>query len=74
MTVQVNIFSVPLPLRITGLDGISVIKQIRDRPTLITPTEQEYVSALELASSGSIVGAAAYHALLQGSHLLSLNS
>ena len=40
------------------------MKQIRERLTLITLGEQEYFSALELASSGTIVGAAAYDALI----------
>jgi predicted nucleic acid-binding protein len=31
---------------------------------LITLSEQEYVSALELASSGTIIGAAVYDALI----------
>jgi predicted nucleic acid-binding protein len=43
---------------------MSIVKQIRERLTLITLSEQEYVSALALASSGSIVGAAAYDALI----------
>jgi predicted nucleic acid-binding protein len=42
--------------RITGAEGMSIVKQIRERLTLITLSEQEYVSALELASSGTIVG------------------
>jgi predicted nucleic acid-binding protein len=50
--------------RITGPEGIGIVKQIRERLTLITLNEQEYVSALELASSGTIVGAAAYDALI----------
>jgi predicted nucleic acid-binding protein len=54
----------PLRPRITGPEGISIVKQIRERLTLITLSEQEYVSALELASSGTIVGAAAYDALI----------
>ncbi len=40
------------------------MSQIRERLTLITLSEQEYVSALEAASSGTIVGAAAYDALI----------
>ncbi|HYL62423.1 MAG TPA: hypothetical protein VE077_07350 [Candidatus Methylomirabilis sp.] len=53
----------PLRPRITGPEGISIVKQIRQRLTLVTLSEQEYVSALEQASSG-IVGAAAYDALI----------
>jgi predicted nucleic acid-binding protein len=54
----------PLRPRIAGMEGISIIKQIRERLTLITLSEHEYVSALELASSGTIVGAATYDALI----------
>ena len=43
---------------------MSIVKQIRERLTLITLSEQEYVSALDQASSGTIVGAAAYDALI----------
>jgi predicted nucleic acid-binding protein len=39
-------------------------KQIRERLTLITLSEQGYVSALQLASSGTIVGPATYDALI----------
>jgi predicted nucleic acid-binding protein len=66
----------PLRPRITGPEGISILKQIRERLTLITLSEQEYVSALELASAGTIVGAAAYDALIghcalqAGAHIL----
>ena len=40
------------------------MKQIQERLTVIALSEQEYVSALELAASGSIVGAAVYDALI----------
>ena len=43
---------------------MSIVKQIRERLTLISLSEQEYVSALEATSSGTIVGAAAYDALI----------
>ncbi len=42
--------SLPLRPRITGPEGISIVKQIRERLTLITLSEQEYVSALEFLS------------------------
>jgi predicted nucleic acid-binding protein len=54
----------PLRPRITGPEGISVVNQIRERLTLVTLSEQEYASALGLASSGTVVGAAAYDALI----------
>ena len=53
----------PLRPRITGPEGITIVKQIRERLTLVTLSEQRYVSGLELASSGTIVGAAAYDGL-----------
>jgi predicted nucleic acid-binding protein len=54
----------PLRPRITGPEGISIIKQIRERLTIITLGEQEYISALELAATGSVVGAAIYDELI----------
>ncbi|MGC1187636.1 MAG: PIN domain-containing protein [Candidatus Acidiferrales bacterium] len=62
--VYATLTGLPLRPRITGPEGMRVVKQIRERLTLITLSEQEYVSALELASSGAIVGAAAYDALI----------
>ena len=62
--IYVTLTGLPLRPRITGPEGISIVKQIRERLTLITLSEQEYVSALELASSGTVVGAAAYDALI----------
>jgi hypothetical protein len=54
----------PLRPRITGPEGISIVKQIRERLTLITLSEQEYVAAIELASTEAVVDAAAYDALI----------
>lgn len=62
--VYATLTGLPLRPRIPGPEGISIVKQIRERLTLITLSEQEYVSTLELASSGAIVGAAAYDALI----------
>ena len=62
--VYATLTGLPLRPRITGPEGINIVKQISERLTLITLNEQEYVSALELASSGTIVGAAAYDALI----------
>lgn len=42
----------PLRPRITATDGLSIVKQIRERLTLITPSVKEYISALGQASSG----------------------
>ena len=62
--VYATLTGLPLRPRITGSEGINIVKQIRERLALITLSEQEYVSALELASSGAIVGGAAYDALI----------
>jgi predicted nucleic acid-binding protein len=62
--VYATLTGLPLRPRITGSEGISVVKQIRERLTLITLSEQEYVSGLERASSETIVGAAGYDALI----------
>jgi predicted nucleic acid-binding protein len=62
--VYATLTGLPLRPRITGPEGINIVKQIRERLTLITLNEQEYVSALELASTGTIVGSAAYDALI----------
>ena len=43
---------------------MQILKQIRERLTLITLSEQEYVSALERASATAVVGSAAYDALI----------
>lgn len=62
--VYATLTGLPLRPRMAAPEGISIVKQIRERLTLITLSEQEYVSALELASSGAIVGAATYDALI----------
>ena len=54
----------PLRPRIAGPEGISIVKQIRERLTLIALSEQEYISALERASTGAVVGAAVYDSLI----------
>ncbi|HXB20348.1 MAG TPA: PIN domain-containing protein [Candidatus Solibacter sp.] len=53
----------PIRPRITGADGIAVIRQIRDRLTVVSLSEQEYVATLETASR-AVVGAATYDALI----------
>lgn len=62
--VYATLTGLPLRPRITGSEGMSIVKQIQERLTLIPLSQHEYVSALELASSGAIVGAAAYDALI----------
>lgn len=44
--------------RITGADGMSILKQIREKLTIISLSEEEYVSALQSVSE-TIVGGAA---------------
>jgi predicted nucleic acid-binding protein len=43
---------------------MAIVRQIRERLTLISLSELEYVAALEMASSETVVGAAAYDALI----------
>jgi predicted nucleic acid-binding protein len=46
------------------MNGVAVVKQIRDRLTLISLTEQEYISTLDSVASASIVGGALYDAFI----------
>jgi hypothetical protein len=62
--VYATLTGLPLRPRITGPEGIGIVKQIRERLTLITLSEQEYVAAIELASTEAVVDAAAYDALI----------
>lgn len=62
--VYATLTRLPLRPRVTGPEGISIVKQIQQRLTLIALSEGEYLSTLELASSGAIVGAAVYDALI----------
>jgi predicted nucleic acid-binding protein len=62
--VYATLTGLPLRPRITASEGFSIVRQIRDRFSLVTLSEKEYFSALELASSGGIVGAATYDALI----------
>ena len=62
--VYATLTGLPLRPRITGPQGMSILKQIRERLTLVTLSEQEYASAIERASSEGIVGAAVYDALI----------
>jgi predicted nucleic acid-binding protein len=61
--VYATLTGLPVRPRITGRDGMTIRKQIRDRLTVISLTEQEYISALE-SVSGTVVGGAAYDALI----------
>jgi predicted nucleic acid-binding protein len=61
--VYATLTGLPVHPRISGHDGMTVLKQIRDRLTVISLTEQEYVAALE-SVSGTVVGGAAYDALI----------
>jgi predicted nucleic acid-binding protein len=53
----------PLRSRFTGADGIAVIEQIRAKLTIVSLSEDDYVSALQSVSL-TIVGGAAYDALI----------
>ena len=62
--IYATLTGLPLRPRITRPEGLIIVKQIRERLTLIALNEQEYVSGLERASSETIVGAATYDALI----------
>lgn len=53
----------PVRPRITGSDGMAILKQIREKLTIISLSEEEFVSALQ-AVSETIIGGAAYDALI----------
>lgn len=53
----------PVRPRITGPDGMAILRQIREKLTIISLSEEEYVSALQSVSE-TIVGGAAYDALI----------
>jgi predicted nucleic acid-binding protein len=61
--VYATLTGLPLRPRISGADGITILKQIRDRLTLISLGEAEYVEAIESVSA-TIIGGAAYDALI----------
>jgi len=61
--VYATLTGLPVRPRISGAEGIDILKQIRDRLTLIALSEAEYVPALESVSA-TIVGGAAYDALI----------
>lgn len=61
--VYVTLTGLPVRPRITGPDGMAIIRQLLDRLTVISLTEQEYVSVLQDVSA-TIVGGAAYDALI----------
>jgi predicted nucleic acid-binding protein len=61
--VYATLTGLPVRPRITGPEGIATVRQIRERLTLVSLNEQEYVSTLE-AASPTIVGNTAYDALI----------
>jgi predicted nucleic acid-binding protein len=61
--VYATLTGLPIRPRITGPEGIAIVKLIRQRLTIVSLSEQEYVSTLE-AASPTIVGGAAYDLLI----------
>jgi predicted nucleic acid-binding protein len=61
--VYATLTGLPVRPRITGPEGIEIVKQIRERLSIISLTEQEYISTLE-AVAPTIVGNTAYDALI----------
>ncbi len=62
--VYATLTGLPVRPRITGSEGISIVGQITERLTIVALGEGEYISALESAASGTIIGAAVYDALI----------
>ena len=58
--IYATLTGLPLRPRITGPEGLKIVQQVRERLTLVTLSEREYVSALETASARAIVGSAVY--------------
>lgn len=58
--IYATLTGLPLRPRITGPDGFKIVQQVRERLTLVTLSEEEYVSAVEMASAKAIVGSAVY--------------
>lgn len=48
--VYATLTGLPVRPRITGPEGIAIVNQIRERLSIVSLTEQEYISALEAAS------------------------
>lgn len=61
--VYATLTGLPVRPRITGPEGVAIVTQIRERLTLVSLDEQEYISTLE-ASSPNIVGSAVYDAFV----------
>jgi hypothetical protein len=53
----------PLRPRITGADGIDIVRQILDRVTLVSLTEAEYIATIE-GFSPAVVGGVIYDAFV----------
>lgn len=62
--VYATLTGLPVRPRITGPNGVAIVKQIRNRLSLVSLSENEYVSALDSAASQGIVGGGLYHALI----------
>jgi predicted nucleic acid-binding protein len=55
--------TLPVRPRLTGADGVAVLQQIRRKLTIVSLTEEEYISAIRSASE-TVIGGAAYYALI----------
>lgn len=61
--VYATLTGLPVRPRITGPEGMAIVKQIHEKFSIVSLTEQEYIFTLETASS-TIVGNTAYDALI----------
>lgn len=54
----------PVRPRITGPEGLRIVNQIRERLSLISLSDQEYLSVIERTACDGIVGGATYDAFI----------
>lgn len=61
--VYATLTGLPVRPRISGADSIKIVKQIRERLTVVSLTEPEYLATLE-SNSSTITGGAIYDAFI----------
>lgn len=60
----------PYRPRITGPEAIRLMHQVRERLTVVSLGETEYLRSLQASASSAIIGAAAYDGLIARSALV----
>lgn len=62
--VYATLTGLPIRPRITAASGTAIVKQIRERLSVISLTEQEYVATLDSYGAVGIIGSALYDAFI----------